>query len=124
MTEPLALAAAVGMAATVNPCGFALLPAYLVALVGLDDSNGRSRVRSLCPRLVRCRDEDGVDPYHWLAAASPGGEMALDLACGSGPTRRLVEGTWVGIDRSPVSCAEPPRTGPDPCSEATRSNSP
>jgi cytochrome c biogenesis protein CcdA len=30
-----------GMVATVNPCGFALLPAYLAAFVGLDDSVGR-----------------------------------------------------------------------------------
>lgn len=29
------------MAATVNPCGFALLPAYLAAFVGLDDDAGR-----------------------------------------------------------------------------------
>lgn len=31
---PFALAVATGMAATVNPCGFALLPAYLAAFVG------------------------------------------------------------------------------------------
>ncbi|MCD9624256.1 cytochrome c biogenesis CcdA family protein [Rhabdothermincola salaria] len=31
---PFALALAAGMAATVNPCGFALLPAYLAAFVG------------------------------------------------------------------------------------------
>ena len=31
---PFALAVAAGMAATVNPCGFALLPAYLAAFVG------------------------------------------------------------------------------------------
>jgi len=30
---PFALALAAGMAATVNPCGFALLPAYLVVVV-------------------------------------------------------------------------------------------
>ena len=40
MTESLALAVAAGMAATVNPCGFALLPAYLAAFVGLDGSGG------------------------------------------------------------------------------------
>ncbi len=34
---PFALALTAGMAATVNPCGFALLPAYLSAFVGLDD---------------------------------------------------------------------------------------
>ncbi len=37
-----ALALAAGMAATVNPCGFALLPAYLSAFVGLDHRGGRA----------------------------------------------------------------------------------
>ena len=36
MTEQLALALAAGLLAAVNPCGFALLPAYLSLLV-LDD---------------------------------------------------------------------------------------
>jgi cytochrome c biogenesis protein CcdA len=39
---PFALALTAGMAATVNPCGFALLPAYLGAFVGLDDSASKS----------------------------------------------------------------------------------
>jgi cytochrome c-type biogenesis protein len=38
---PYAFALAAGMAATVNPCGFALLPAYLSAFVGLDDRGTR-----------------------------------------------------------------------------------
>jgi len=38
---PLALALAAGMLAAVNPCGFALLPAYLSLLVIGDDSPGR-----------------------------------------------------------------------------------
>lgn len=38
---PFAYALFLGMAATVNPCGFALLPAYLAAFVGLDDAAGR-----------------------------------------------------------------------------------
>jgi cytochrome c-type biogenesis protein len=37
---PFALAVAAGMAATVNPCGFALLPAYLAAFVGEDHQPG------------------------------------------------------------------------------------
>lgn len=37
---PFAYALFLGMAATVNPCGFALLPAYLAAFVGLDDQAG------------------------------------------------------------------------------------
>jgi len=39
---PYAFALAAGMAATVNPCGFALLPAYLSAFVGLDHHGGRA----------------------------------------------------------------------------------
>jgi cytochrome c biogenesis protein CcdA len=38
---PFALALTTGMVATVNPCGFALLPAYLSAFVGLDDGEER-----------------------------------------------------------------------------------
>jgi cytochrome c-type biogenesis protein len=37
-----AFALAAGMAATVNPCGFALLPAYLSAFVGLEHRGGRT----------------------------------------------------------------------------------
>ncbi|MEV8596309.1 cytochrome c biogenesis protein CcdA [Streptomyces sp. NPDC052012] len=39
---PLALALTAGMLAAVNPCGFALLPAYLSLLVLGDDSPGRA----------------------------------------------------------------------------------
>lgn len=42
LNGPFAYALLIGMAATVNPCGFALLPAYLAAFVGLDDSAGRT----------------------------------------------------------------------------------
>lgn len=42
MTGPYALAIAAGMAATVNPCGFALLPAYLSAFVGIEHKGGRA----------------------------------------------------------------------------------
>lgn len=41
MTEELALAVGAGALAAVNPCGFALLPAYLSLLV-LDDATGRA----------------------------------------------------------------------------------
>ncbi len=39
---PFALAITAGMVATVNPCGFALLPAYLGAFVGLQNRPSRS----------------------------------------------------------------------------------
>jgi cytochrome c-type biogenesis protein len=35
---PLALYLTLGMVATVNPCGFAMLPAYLAYFLGIDDS--------------------------------------------------------------------------------------
>lgn len=41
---PFALAVAAGMAATVNPCGFALLPAYLAAFVGEEHEPGLGAV--------------------------------------------------------------------------------
>ena len=41
MNAPLALAFGAGMLASVNPCGFAMLPAYLSYFVGSDD--GRTR---------------------------------------------------------------------------------
>jgi cytochrome c-type biogenesis protein len=41
LNGPFALALVSGMVATVNPCGFALLPAYLSAFVGMDDRNSR-----------------------------------------------------------------------------------
>lgn len=49
---PFALALTTGMVATVNPCGFALLPAYLSAFVGLDDGEERpSRARAIAQAL-------------------------------------------------------------------------
>ena len=42
LNGPFALALTAGMAATVNPCGFALLPAYLSAFVGLDEDSNRT----------------------------------------------------------------------------------
>lgn len=47
MDGTIALALAAGMAATVNPCGFALLPAYLSAFVGLDDDGVGDRLGAI-----------------------------------------------------------------------------
>jgi cytochrome c biogenesis protein CcdA len=41
LNGPLALALTAGMAATVNPCGFALLPAYLSAFLGMKEDGNR-----------------------------------------------------------------------------------
>ena len=40
MDAPLALAFTAGMVATVNPCGFAMLPAYLSYFLGLEATPG------------------------------------------------------------------------------------
>ncbi len=39
---PLALAFGAGLLATLNPCGFALLPAYVSYVVGQDTANGKA----------------------------------------------------------------------------------
>lgn len=49
---PIALAFAAGMVATVNPCGFAMLPAYLSYFMGLDGDDQGSPVRSLRTALA------------------------------------------------------------------------
>jgi cytochrome c-type biogenesis protein len=41
--KALLLAFSAGMVATVNPCGFAMLPAYLAYFLGLDDRSGSPR---------------------------------------------------------------------------------
>ena len=42
MTAALTLAFSAGMVATLNPCGFAMLPAYLSYFMGLQDEEERS----------------------------------------------------------------------------------
>lgn len=51
MTTSLLLAFSAGMVATVNPCGFAMLPAYLSYFVGIDDG-ATSRVAILRSALL------------------------------------------------------------------------
>ncbi|NND01160.1 MAG: cytochrome c biogenesis protein CcdA [Acidimicrobiia bacterium] len=51
MSAALALAFGAGMVATVNPCGFAMLPAYLSYFMGIQDE-GRSRPAVLRSALI------------------------------------------------------------------------
>ena len=44
LSGPFGLALAAGMAATVNPCGFALLPAYLALFVGEEERAGDASI--------------------------------------------------------------------------------
>jgi SAM-dependent methyltransferase len=57
--------------------------------------------------LARCSDETGATPYAWLTDGLDPEAQVVDLACGSGPTRALVAGKWVGVDCSSteLSCA-------------------
>lgn len=48
----LALAFTAGMVATVNPCGFALLPAYLSYFLGLDDGDADERANPVVRALA------------------------------------------------------------------------
>jgi cytochrome c biogenesis protein CcdA len=48
---PLALAFAAGLVATVNPCGFAMLPAYLSYFMGIEEEE-QSRVAALRAALI------------------------------------------------------------------------
>ncbi len=50
--------------------------------------------------LGRCTDGNGANPYAWLTDGINAGAPVLDIACGSGPTRPCVAGSWLGVDRS------------------------
>ena len=58
MNGTYAFALAAGMAATVNPCGFALLPAYLSTFVGLDHDGGRAGAIGRASQCPRCSPPD------------------------------------------------------------------
>jgi len=50
--------------------------------------------------LSRCVDDHGANPYDWLVAGIEPTDRVLDVACGSSPTRPLIAGRWIGVDRS------------------------
>ncbi len=97
---PIALAFAAGMVATVNPCGFAMLPAYLSYFMGLDGDAPRSRaaaVRSafqvgaivslgflvvfgVAGLLITAGFRTVIDWIPWLALAIGFGVIALGIA--------------------------------------------
>ena len=49
---PFAIAFGAGLVATMNPCGFAMLPAYLSYFMGLNDDGEANRATSLRRALV------------------------------------------------------------------------
>ena len=78
----LAAAFTAGMIATVNPCGFAMLPAYLGFFLGRDDDELRARAARLRERAVQqletllrlgARDGEGV-----VGALGEEGDAAAD----------------------------------------------
>jgi cytochrome c biogenesis protein CcdA len=96
---PLALAFAAGLVATVNPCGFAMLPAYLSYFMGLNDgassegvpvrsaltigavvSAGFLLVFGLAGLLITAGFRFVIDLIPWLAIAVGIGVIGLGIA--------------------------------------------
>lgn len=67
----LALFFTMGMVAAVNPCGFAMLPAYLSYFLGLDDDDRRAPVMSPTPPPLYGTDSGGEQAHAVGGASSP-----------------------------------------------------
>ncbi|OII65545.1 cytochrome C biogenesis protein [Streptomyces sp. CC53] len=78
---PLALALTAGMLAAVNPCGFALLPAYLSLLVLGDDTPTRAAAvtRALCATAAMTAGFAAVFALFGLAIAPVAGQVQQHL---------------------------------------------
>ncbi|MEW2635300.1 cytochrome c biogenesis protein CcdA [Streptomyces sp. NPDC048389] len=78
---PLALALAAGMLAAVNPCGFALLPAYLSLLVLGDDTPTRAAAvtRALSATAAMTAGFAAVFALFGLAIAPVAGQVQQHL---------------------------------------------
>ncbi|MBV7697541.1 cytochrome c biogenesis CcdA family protein [Streptomyces sp. TRM70350] len=79
--QPLALALTAGMLAAVNPCGFALLPAYLSLLVLGDDSPTRTAAirRALAATAAMTAGFAAVFALFGLAVAPAAGQVQQHL---------------------------------------------
>lgn len=66
--------------------------------------------------LTRCtlRTGGGPNPYGWLVDGLAPGARTVDLGCGSAPTRPLVAGQWIGLDRSSDELARAVAAGAEP----------
>lgn len=62
--------------------------------------------------LAHAKDDDGTNPYDWLAQALPGGGLVVDVACGSGPLAACGAHRWVGLDRNPAELRLAAQTAP------------
>ncbi|WP_434587205.1 cytochrome c biogenesis CcdA family protein [Streptomyces sp. A5-4] len=78
---PIALALTAGMLAAVNPCGFALLPAYLSLLIIGDDSPSRASAvgRALTASAAMTAGFAGVFALFGLAIAPVAGQIQQHL---------------------------------------------
>jgi SAM-dependent methyltransferase len=78
--------------------------------------------------VLRRAASDGTDPYGWLAEAVPAGRrsrLVLDVACGSAPMRRALQGAcWVGVDRSAAELGRAAADGAGPLVRADAANLP
>jgi len=91
MTGLLALAFGAGMLSPVNPCGFALLPAYLGYYLGVSDS-GRRAGASLGGRLAQ-----GLRAGVVLTLGFAGTLSVLGLAVTAGARPLLAAAPWLGL---------------------------
>ena len=116
---PLALAFAAGLVATVNPCGFAMLPAYLSYFMGIEDardggvplgsalkvgavvSSGFLLVFGVAGVLITVGFRVVIDLIPWLAIAVGVGVVALGIAMLAGyqPTIGLPKSKRASTDK-------------------------
>jgi cytochrome c-type biogenesis protein len=91
MTGLLALAFGAGMLSPVNPCGFALLPAYLGYYLGVSDTDRRAGA-SLGGRLAQ-----GLRAGVVLTLGFAGTLSVLGLAVTAGARPLLAAAPWLGL---------------------------
>ena len=87
---PLGIAFAAGMVATVNPCGFPMLPAYLAMYLGSDDEAGKQP--SVLSRLARALMVGGVVTGGFILLFGTAG-----LVIGGGARSVVGAIPWIGL---------------------------
>ncbi len=92
MTASLVLAFSAGLVATVNPCGFAMLPAYLSYFMGIDDGEG-SKVSILRSALV----VGGIVSAGFLVVFGIAGVVISGLITGIGRTQVIEWIPWLAL---------------------------
>jgi cytochrome c-type biogenesis protein len=107
MEIPFALAFTAGLVATINPCGFAMLPAYLSYFVGLEDGT----TEAPAPNLARALLIGGVVSAGFLAVFGAFGilvTLGLRVVIEALPWAAMVVGVGVaGLGVAMLSGLEP-----------------